>query len=93
MVASWVELLYGSFHGAETMMANDKARRATVIGLSHDLRSKRSFVVLEWDDNVEKRLSLRVPFGCGPEELPNEAQRAVRELSAETTDLIIYCAD
>ncbi|MDW6021949.1 hypothetical protein SAZ10_09260 [Mesorhizobium sp. BAC0120] len=94
MVASQLELLYAMLAcGKEAMMAGDTARSATIVGLNHDLRRKRSFVLLEWDDDAEKHLSLPVPFGCSLENLPGEAEKAVREVSAETAALKIHAAD
>ena len=64
-------------------------KSATIVGLNHDLRGKKSYVQLVWDDEADKRLSLPVPFGCSLEDLPAEADKAVRALSAETAALVI----
>lgn len=64
-------------------------KSATIVGLNHDLRGKKSYVQLVWDDEADKRLSLPVPFGCSLEDLPAEADKAVRALSAETAALMI----
>lgn len=42
----------------------------SIVGLSHDLRLKKSFVRLVWDDEADKSLSLPVPFGCSLEDCP-----------------------
>jgi hypothetical protein len=68
-------------------------KAATIVGLNHDLKGKRSFVPIEWDDNAEKHLSLPVPFGCGLDDLPREPEKAVRELAAEAAALQIQPAD
>jgi len=68
-------------------------KAATIVGLNHDLKGQRSFVLIEWDDNAQKHLSLPVPFGCGLDDLAREAETAVRELSAETAALKIRSAD
>ncbi|GLQ09828.1 hypothetical protein GCM10007913_17600 [Devosia yakushimensis] len=62
---------------------------ATIVGINHDFRTKKSHVLLVWDDEPDKRLSLPVPFGCSLEDLPGEADKAVRALSAETAALVI----
>ena len=48
---------------------------ATIVGLNHDLRAKKSYVQLVWDDEADKRLSLPVPFGCSFADLPAETDR------------------
>lgn len=68
------------------------AKSATIVGLNHDLRGKKSYVQLVWDDEADKRLSLPVPFGCSFEDLPGETEKAVRALSAETGTLVIRSA-
>ncbi|UXN73020.1 hypothetical protein N8D56_18535 [Devosia sp. A8/3-2] len=65
------------------------AASATIVGLNHDLRGKKSYVQLVWDDEADKRLSLPVPFGCSFEDLPVETAKAVQALSAETAALVI----
>jgi hypothetical protein len=65
---------------------------ATIAGLNHDLVSKRSTVVLVWDDEADKRLHLPVPFGCALADLPAEADKALRELAAETAVLTLRSA-
>ena len=37
---------------------------ATIVGLNHDLRGKKSYVQVVWDDEADKRLSLPVACGC-----------------------------
>ncbi|KFC69978.1 hypothetical protein FF80_01179 [Devosia sp. LC5] len=65
------------------------AATATIVGINHDFRTKKSHVLLVWDDEADKRLSLPVPFGCSFEDLPAETDKAVRALSAETAALVI----
>jgi len=60
-----------------------------IVGLNHDLDRQRSFVVLVWEDDPEKRLSLPVRFGCELGELAGEAEKAVRDLSVELASLRI----
>lgn len=74
-------------------MTDTKAASATIVGLNHDLKSRRSFVLIEWDDNAEKHFSLPVPFGCSLDDLPRETAKAVRGLSVETASLNIRSAD
>lgn len=64
----------------------------SIVGLSHDLRLKKSYVRLVWDDEADKSLSLPVPFGCALEDLPVEAEKALRALSAETAVLGVRSA-
>lgn len=68
-------------------------KSATIVGLNHDLRGKKSYVQLVWDDEADKRLSLPVPFGCKFEDLPAETEKAVKALSAETAALAIKSAE
>lgn len=65
------------------------AASATIVGINHDFRTQKSHVLLVWDDEPDKRLSLPVPFGCSIEDLPAEAEKAVKALSAETAALVI----
>lgn len=65
------------------------AGSVTVAALTHDLIQKRSIVTLVWDHNPEKRLALFVPFGCGLDRVQTEAEKAVRELSAETATIAV----
>jgi hypothetical protein len=64
----------------------------TISALTHDLTRKRSLVVLVWDDDPEKRVSLPVSFGCSLEGLRDEAEKALRALSAEAATLAVNSA-
>jgi hypothetical protein len=61
----------------------------TVAALTHDLVRKRSIVTLVWDADPEKRVALPVPYGCALDRVQAEAEKAVRELSAETAALVV----
>ncbi|WP_375466367.1 hypothetical protein [uncultured Methylobacterium sp.] len=61
----------------------------TVVALSHDLRRKRSIVSLAWTDDPEKNVALPVPFGCALDQVRDEAEKALRVLSAETASLAV----
>jgi len=74
-------------------MATENPPSATIVGLNHDLKGKHSYVVLVWDDVPDKHLSLPVPFGCTLSDLPAEADKALRALSAETATLVLHSAD
>ena len=54
-----------------------------ITGLHHDLSKKRSFVHFVWKSDPEKHLGLDVPFQCTPEDLPDEARKALKALSEE----------
>lgn len=54
-----------------------------ITALTHDFSAKKSFVNLVWESDASQRLGLEVPFGCTAEDLPAEAEKAVRKLSAE----------
>ena len=49
----------------------------------HDLSKKRSFVHFVWKSDPEKHLGLDVPFQCTPEDLLDEAKKALKALSDE----------
>ena len=74
-------------------MATENPPSATIVGLNHDLKGKHSYVVLVWDAEPDKRLSLPVPFGCTLADLPTEADKALLALSAETATLVLHSAD
>ena len=61
----------------------------TVAALTHDLIRKRSIVSLVWDDDLEKRVALPVPFGCALDDLQVEAEQALRGLSAEIATISV----
>ena len=67
-------------------------KSVTVAALTHDLVGKKSFVVLVWDDDPAKHVSLPIPFGCSLETIQVEAERAMRELSAETSAITVHLA-
>ncbi len=61
----------------------------TVAVLTHDLLRKRSIVTLVWDGDPEKRVALPVPFGCALDRVQAEAEKAMRDLSAETATIAV----
>ena len=58
-----------------------------IVGLNHDLKAKKSYVMLVWTQEPDKRLGLPVPFGCTLDDLPAEAEKAVRALSTELASI------
>ena len=54
-----------------------------IAALNHDLVKKRSVVTLLWTNESDRRLFLAVPFGCSFDDLPGEAETALRDLAAE----------
>ena len=64
----------------------------TVAALTHDLVRKRSIVTVIWDDDPEKRVALPVSFGCDLNSVRAEAEKAVRELSAEMASISVSAA-
>ena len=65
------------------------SKSTLLTALTHDLTRKRSFVRLVWDDEAEKAVSLPVPFGCGLDVAQNEAEKALRALSAEIATISV----
>jgi hypothetical protein len=65
------------------------SKSITVAALTHDLVRKRSLVTLMWDDDPEKAVSLPVPFGCGLDRVKDEAEVALRSLSAEIATIAV----
>ncbi|WDR06052.1 hypothetical protein PSQ90_00890 [Devosia rhodophyticola] len=61
--------------------------RVKIASLTHHLLERESLVVLIWPEDADKRLSLNVPFGCSLEALPQEAIKALRNLSDECAEL------
>lgn len=70
-------------------MSEGTVSSVTVVALSHDLRRKRSMVSLAWTDDPEKNVVLPVPFGCSLDDVRDEAEKALRALSAETARLTV----
>jgi hypothetical protein len=68
------------------------SRSVTVAALTHDLVRKRSVATLIWDDDPEKRVALPVPFGCSLDQVRTEAEKALRDLSAETATIAVNSA-
>ncbi len=60
-----------------------------IASLTHDFVAKKSFVGLVWESDANKKLGLEVPFCCSPEQLPAEAEKAVRKLSHELASIPI----
>ncbi|GEP09667.1 hypothetical protein [Methylobacterium gnaphalii] len=60
-----------------------------VVALSHDLIRQRSIVKLVWTQDPEKSVALPVPFGCSLDDVRDEAEKALRALSAETAALVV----
>jgi hypothetical protein len=65
------------------------SRSVTIAALTHDLIRKRSLAALVWDSDPEKAVTLPVPFGCSLETVQAEAEKAMRELSAETSTITV----
>jgi hypothetical protein len=65
----------------------------TIAALTHDFIRKRSTVALVWDGDPEKSVSLFVPFKCGLDEVHSEAEKALRELSAEIATIPVKEAE
>lgn len=55
----------------------------TIVGLSHDIAQKKSYVNFVWADDPTKRLGLEVPYGLPLDRLEAEARKAVDALSEE----------
>jgi hypothetical protein len=55
----------------------------TIVSITHDLTQKRSFVMVLWDKNPDKRLSLPVPFDLRIEDLIPATKIALQELKTE----------
>jgi hypothetical protein len=70
----------------------DPVSSATIAGLNHDFKAKRSIVILVWENDPDRRLFLPVPFGCSFSDLPAEAEKALRSLSAETATMQLHSA-
>ncbi len=66
-------------------MAENVGLRIT--SLSHDVVTGKSHVGLVWESDPSKSLGLEVVFGCSLEQLPAEAERAVRALSTELASI------
>ncbi len=60
-----------------------------ITGLHHDLNKKRSFVYFGWKNDPDKRLGLDVPFKCSLDDLPVEAEKALKALSDELASATI----
>ena len=61
----------------------------TVAAVTHDLVRKRSIATLVWDADPEKMVALPVAFGCSLDSIQAEAEKALRDLSAETKTLAV----
>jgi hypothetical protein len=58
-----------------------------IVSLSHNMVAGKSHVGLVWESDPSQSLGLEVPFGCSLEQLPAEAERAVRALSTELASI------
>ena len=60
-----------------------------IVSLSHNMVAGKSHVGLVWESDPSQSLGLEVTFGCSLEQLPAEAERAVRALSAELASIYV----
>ena len=60
-----------------------------ITSLIHDVVAVKSHVGLVWESDSSQVLGLEVPFGCSLEQLPAEAERAVRALSTELASITV----
>jgi len=58
-----------------------------IVSLSHNMGAEKSHVGLVWESDPTQSLGLEVRFGCSLDQLPAEAERAVRALSAELASI------
>jgi hypothetical protein len=65
------------------------SKSVTVAALTHDFVRKRSLVTLVWDDDPEQRVYLPVPYGCDIGSVRDEAEKAMRDLAAETAAILV----
>ena len=68
-------------------MAENVGLRITSLG--HNMVAGKSHVGLVWESDSSQVLGLEVPFGCSLEQLPAEAERAVRALSTELASITV----
>jgi hypothetical protein len=64
----------------------------TIAALHHDLMRKQSVVRLVWTGDPDKAVALPIPFGCSLDDLPAEAEKALRALSTEIASIPILPA-
>jgi hypothetical protein len=60
-----------------------------IVSLSHNMVAGKSHVGLVWESDPSQSLGLEVTFGCSLEQLPAEAERAVRALSTELASISV----
>lgn len=70
-------------------MSDPTAASVVVVALTHDLVRRRSIVSLKWADDPEKGVALPVPYGCGLDDVRDEAEKALRALAAETAAISV----
>jgi hypothetical protein len=70
-------------------MTSDPNSGVIITAVTHDLVQKRSFVTLQWASEAGKRLALPIPFGCALDDIPAEAEKALRALSREIGTMAI----
>ena len=73
-------------------MSTDSNSDVIITAVTHDLVQKRSFVTLQWSNEAGKRLGLPIPFGCALEDIPAEAEKALRDLSKEIGTIAVSVA-
>jgi hypothetical protein len=65
-------------------MTSDSNGGVIITAVTHDFVQKRSFVSLQWANEAGKRLVLPIPYNCPLNDVPAEAEKALRDLSKET---------
>jgi hypothetical protein len=64
-------------------MSNRVQDKLTITMLRHDLKEKKSWVTMVWDDPPARHIGLEVPYGTSLDDLHREAMKAVEKFSAE----------
>lgn len=59
------------------------ASTLTIVGLSHDIAQKKSYLNFVWANDPSKRLGLEVPYGLSLDQIEAEARKSVDALSGE----------
>jgi hypothetical protein len=69
-----------------------KPETVTITRLTHDMRLKRSWVTMVWDEPPDRHIGLEVPFGTAVADIHKEAEAAVRKFASEFSVTVVRAA-
>jgi hypothetical protein len=74
-------------------MAKPKPESLTITRLVHDLKQRKSWVTMVWDQPPDRHIGLEVPYGTSLDNLYEETERTVKKFSTDFAATKIHPLD